>query len=41
MWEICTSDFYSRIDNDVDVPFEDIQKYLLVASDFAKLMETN
>ena len=35
------SDFYSRIPNDVDVPSEDIQKYLLATSDFAKGMQTD
>ena len=33
--------FYSRIVNDVDVTSEDIQKYLLPTSDFAKGMQTD
>ena len=36
-----TSDFYSRTANDVDVPSENIQKYLLATSDFAKGMQTD
>ena len=36
-----TSDFYSRIANDVDVQSEDIQKYFLAISDFFKGMETD
>ena len=36
-----TSDFYSRIVNDVDVPYEGIQKYLLATSGFAKGMLTD
>ena len=41
MWEICFTEFYSRIANDVDVPFEDIQKYLLGTSGFTKGMQTD
>ena len=33
------SDFYGRIANDVDVPLDDVQKYLLATSDFAKGMQ--
>ena len=33
------SDFYGRVANDVDIPFEDVQKYLLEPSDFAKGMQ--
>lgn len=36
-----TSYFYSRTANDVDVPSEGIQKYLLATSDFAKGMQTD
>ena len=36
-----TSYFYSRIANDVDVPSEGIQKYLLATSDFAEGMQTD
>ena len=30
------SDFYSRITADADIPKEDVQKYILATSDFAK-----
>ena len=30
------SDFYGRIANDTDIPSENVQKYLLATSDFAK-----
>ena len=36
-----TSDFYSRIANDFDVPSEGIQKYLLPTSGFAKGVQTD
>ena len=35
------SDFYGRISNDADIPSEDVQKYILATSDFAKGMQTN
>ena len=31
-----SSDFYSRIAADADLPREDVQKYLLATSDYAK-----
>ena len=36
-----SSDFYGRITNDVDIPSEDVQKYILATSDFAKGMQTD
>ena len=36
-----TSDFYSRIAADADIPKEDVQKYILATSDFAKSIETD
>ena len=33
------SDFYGRVANDKDIPSEDVQKYLLETSDFAKGMQ--
>ena len=33
------SNFYGRVANDVDIPSEDVQKYLLETSDFAKGMQ--
>ena len=36
-----SSDFYSRIADDANVPKEDVQKYLLVTSDFAKSIQTD
>ena len=36
-----SSDFYGRITNDVDIPPEDVQKYILATSDFAKGMQTD
>ena len=30
------SDFYGRIENDSNIPSEDIQKYILATSDFTK-----
>ena len=35
------SDFYSRIAADTDIPKEDVQKYLLATSDFAKSIQTD
>ena len=35
------SDFYSRITADADIPKEDVQKYILATSDFAKSMQTD
>ena len=35
------SDFYSRITADADLPKEDVQKYILAASDFAKSIQTD
>ena len=35
------SDFYGRITNDANIPPEDVQKYILVTSDFAKDMQTD
>ena len=34
------SDFYGRITNDTDILSEDVQKYILTTSDFAKGMQT-
>ena len=36
-----SSDFYSNIANDTNIPKEDVQKYLLATSDFAKSMQTD
>ena len=33
---VTDSDFYSRIANDANIPKEDVQKYILATSDFAK-----
>ena len=33
------SDFNERIANDVDIPSDDVQKYLLATTDFAKGMQ--
>ena len=33
-------DFYGKIANDAEIPSEDVQKYLLATSDFAKGMQT-
>ena len=33
------SDFYGKIANDADIPPDDVQKYLLATSDFAKGMQ--
>ena len=35
------SDFYSRIASDASIPREDVQKYILATSDFAKSIETD
>ena len=35
------SDFYSRITADADIPKEDVQKYILVTSNFAKSIQTD
>ena len=35
------SDFYSRIAADADIPKEDVQKYILATSDFAKSIQTD
>ena len=35
------SDFYSRITADADICKEDVQKYILTTSDFAKSMQTD
>ena len=36
-----TSDFFSRIAADADIPREDVQKYILATSDFAKSIQTD
>ena len=36
-----SSDFYSRITADVDIPREDVQKYILATSGFAKSIQTD
>ena len=36
-----TSDFVLRITEDVDIPKEDVQKYILATSDFAKSIQTD
>ena len=35
------SDFYGRFANDVNIPSEDIQKYILATSNFAKGMQND
>ena len=35
------SDFYGRITNDANLPSEDVQKYILATSDFAKGIQTD
>ena len=35
------SDFYGRIANDSNLPLEDMQKYILVTSDFTKGIQTD
>ena len=34
------SDVYGRITNDADIPSEDVEKYILATSDFAKSIQT-
>ena len=36
-----SSEFYGRITNDADISSEDVQKYILATSDFAKSMQTD
>ena len=36
-----SSDFYSRIADDANISKEDVQKYLLATSDFAKSIQTD
>ena len=36
-----SSDFYSRITANADIPREDVQKYILATSDFAKSIQTD
>ena len=36
-----SSDFFARITEDVDIPKEDVQKYILGTSDFAKSIQTD
>ena len=36
-----SSDFYSRITADADIPREDVQIYILATSDFAKSIQTD
>ena len=36
-----SSDFFARITEDVDIPKEDVQKYILDNSDFAKSTQTD
>ena len=36
-----SSDFYSKITADADIPREDVQKYILATSDFAKSIQTD
>ena len=35
------SDFFAQISNDANIPREDVQKYLLATSDFAKSIQTD
>ena len=35
------SEFYGQITNDADIPSEDVQKYILATSDFAKSIQTD
>ena len=35
------SNFYGQITNDADIPSEDVQKYILATSDFARGMQTD
>ena len=36
-----SSDFYSRIADDANIPKEDVQKYLMAISDFANSIQTD
>ena len=36
-----SSDFFAQISNDANIPREDVQKYLLVNSDFTKSIQTD
>ena len=36
-----SSDFFAQISNDTNIPREDVQKYLLATSDFAKSIQTD
>ena len=36
-----SSDFYSQIAADADIPREDVQKYILATSDFSKSIQTD
>ena len=36
-----SSDFFARISNDANIPKEDVQKYILATSDFAKSIQTD
>ena len=36
-----SSDFYANVANDANIPKEDVQKYILATSDFAKSMQTD
>ena len=38
---VATSEFYSRIANDVDIPSSDVQNYLLATSNFSKSMQND
>ena len=35
------NDFFANMANDSNIPKEDVQKYLLATSDFAKSMQTD
>ena len=35
------SEFYGKIANDYDIPSDDVQKFILTTSDFAKGMQTD
>ena len=39
--DVTGSDFYSRIAADASIPREDVQKYILATSDFAKSIQTD
>ena len=36
-----SSDFYANVANDANIPKEDVQKYILATSDFAKSVQTD